>query len=50
MNEKAFPLNMQKYGNLNFIKPSRFVILHFKVYKQLLSTDNDNFSKKLYRR
>ena len=33
MNEKAFPLNMQKYRHLNLIKHSRFAILHFKVYK-----------------
>ena len=50
MNEKAFPLNIQKYRNLNLIKHSRFVILHFKVYKQLLSTDEDNVGKELYRR
>ena len=39
MNEKAFPLKMQKYRNLNLINHSHFVILHFKVYKHLLSTD-----------
>ena len=27
--EKAFLLNLQKYRNLNLIKHSRFVILHF---------------------
>ena len=36
MSEKAFPLNLQKYQNLNLIKHSRFLILHFQVYKQLL--------------
>ena len=50
MNQKAFPLNLQKYRNLNLIKHSRFLILHFQVYKQLLSTDKDNFGEKLYRR
>ena len=29
MNEKAFPLILQKYRNLNLIKHSRFEILHF---------------------
>ena len=33
--------------NLILIRHSRFVILDFKVYKQLLSTDKENFGKKI---
>ena len=50
MNEEVFPLNLPKYRNLNLIKHSRFEILHFYVYKQLLSFDKENFGEKLYRR
>ena len=50
MSEKTFPLNLQKYRNLNLIKHSGFLILHIQFYKQLLRVDRDNFGKKLYRR